>query len=179
MVQLSRFFFAASLVLASFATPTKRTVAQVEADIATITTQVNSLNSSINAFPASGLVGALGINTASGNLNTAVQQGTTDGTTPQPVSEADGTTILNSVQAVQPTILQALTAIATKKAAFAALPIAGIPALVLQDLQALNTSTVAFAASLIAAAPADLKAKATAIESAIVSAFATAIAAYE
>jgi hypothetical protein len=46
---------------AVFATPVKRTVAQVEADIATISSQVTSLNNNIQSFPNSGgsLVNAL------------------------------------------------------------------------------------------------------------------------
>ncbi|KAJ7169262.1 hydrophobic surface binding protein [Mycena crocata] len=183
MVQLSRLRVAFSLSLlatyACFATSVKRTVAQVQADISSISSQVTTLDNDINGFPASGLVGALGIHTAAGNLETSLNQGTTDVKATGAVSEADGRTILNSVTAFEPKILDALKAIATKRAAFMALPVAGIPALVLQDLQTLRSDTGAFASALVASAPADLKSQATSIQSTIDAAFATAIAAYQ
>jgi hypothetical protein len=59
MVQLSGFLVSLLLLTASLGTPLKRTVAQIEADIASITTQVTTLHSGVQDFPASGLVGAL------------------------------------------------------------------------------------------------------------------------
>jgi hypothetical protein len=59
MVQLSRLIFSLSLLAASVATPLKRTVAQVESDIANISSQVTTLDNNIKAFPGSGLAGAL------------------------------------------------------------------------------------------------------------------------
>ncbi|KAJ6590703.1 hydrophobic surface binding protein [Mycena vulgaris] len=177
MVQLS-FFLALPLLASAFATPVKRTVAQVEADIRNISTQVTSLDSAINGFPASGLAGALGIHNAAGTLETAVNQGTTDVKATGTVSEADGQTILSSIQAFEPAILDALKAIATKKAAFDSQPITGLSALVRADLQTLSTVTNAFADALVVTAPADLKAQATTIQTTIAQAFATAIAAY-
>ncbi|KAF7349340.1 Hydrophobic surface binding protein [Mycena sanguinolenta] len=196
MVQFTRSFFSLCLVAASFAVPTKRTVAQVEADIANIATQVTALDNDIKGFPASGLVGALNINTASTNLETTLNTATTDVKNTGAVDEADATTILNSVKAIQPVIIDGLTRISTEEPAFVnntpfrrrlefliymhrrLLPVAGIPALVLLDLQTLKTDTDAFGAALISAAPADLKAEATSILSAIDGAFATAIAAF-
>lgn len=54
MVQITRalFFFAATSL--SFCAPVKRTVDQIKADIASIATQVQTLKTSINAFPATG-----------------------------------------------------------------------------------------------------------------------------
>jgi len=178
MVQFSRLFFSLSVIAVSFAIPAKRTVAQVEADIASISSQVTTLDNDIKGFPASGLVGALGIHTAAGNLETTLTTATTDVTNTGAVSEADGTTILNSVLAIEPVILDALTQITAKQPSFAALPIGGIPALVLQDLKNLNASTGSFSAALIASAPADLKSEATTIETNIIAAFNKAIAAF-
>ena len=67
--------------------------------------------------------------------------------------ETDGQTILTSVQAFVPAISDTLSAIVTKKAAFQALPIAGILGVIQQDLNNLNTSTAAFETALIAASP--------------------------
>ncbi|KAJ7135877.1 hydrophobic surface binding protein [Mycena epipterygia] len=181
MVQLSRLLFTFSLFAASFTTPVKRTVAQIEADIATIKTQVTTLDTAINAFPNTGgtLLAALTIHTDATTLEGTLNQGTTDVKATGTVDEADGTTILNSVIAIEPIILDALKGIAAKQPAFAALPIGGIPALILQDLQNLKLNTTNFATALIAAAPTDLKTEATAILNNITTGFNTAIAAYE
>ncbi|KAJ6490442.1 hydrophobic surface binding protein [Mycena vulgaris] len=178
MVQLS-FFLALPLLASAFATPGKRTVAQVEAEIRTISTQFTSLDTAINGFPASGLVGALGIHTAAGTLETPVNQGTTDVKATGTFSEADGATILNSMQAIEPIILDALKGITTKKAAIDSQPITRLSALVLQDLTTLSPDINAFTAALVAAAPADLNAQAIAIQNAIAQAFGNAIAAYQ
>jgi len=180
MVKFFAFFVLASSLTVIASPFNKRTVAQVEADIATINTDVNSLNTAINGFPATGgtLAEALAIHTDATNLETAITKGTTDVQNTGAVSEADGTTILKSVQAIQPTIISALNGIVAKKAAFQALPLGGVPALVKADLNTLNTDTSAFEAALIAAAPADLVANATAIKTAIDAAFSNAIAAY-
>ncbi|KAJ7151222.1 hydrophobic surface binding protein [Mycena filopes] len=180
MVHFSRLLVSLSLLAVGFATSLKRTVAQVEADIASISTQVTTLDNDIKAFPNTGgsLAAALAIHSAATSLETSINQGTTDVKSTGAFSEADGTTILHSVEAFQPAILDALAQIAAKQPAFAALPIGGIPALILQDLQTLKTDTDAFANALIAAAPADLKSEATTILTNVDAGFASAIAAY-
>ncbi|KAJ7027979.1 hydrophobic surface binding protein [Mycena alexandri] len=180
MVYFSRLLLSFSLLAVGLASPVKRTVAQVEADIASISSQVTTLDNAINAFPATGgsLTAALAIHTDATNLETTLNKGTTDVKATGTVDDADGNTILNSVTAFEPTILDALKGIAAKEPAFAALPIGGIPALILADLKTLRTDTGAFAQALIAAAPADLKSEATTIANTIDAGFATAIAAY-
>ncbi|KAJ7096650.1 hydrophobic surface binding protein [Mycena belliarum] len=181
MVQLSRLLFSFSLLAAAVTTPVKRTVAQVEADIASISAQVTTLDNAIKAFPNTGgsLAAALAIHTDATTLESTLTQGTSDVTSTGAVSETDGRTLLNQVEAFEPTILDGLVQIAAKQPAFAALPISGIPALILQDLQTLKTDTVNFADALIANAPATLKTEATQLASNITSGFDTAIAAYE
>ncbi|KAG7446292.1 hydrophobic surface binding protein [Guyanagaster necrorhizus] len=181
MVQIpTGLFLLLSVVTATSAIPTKRTVAQVEADIADIVTQVDALDSSINAFPATGgsLLAALAIHSSATTLISTLQTATTDTTATDAFSEDDGATILASVEAFEPTILDALTAIVAKEPAFEALPIGGIPALVLQDLQGLNSATGAFSDALIAKSPADLVDQADEIKTTIGNGFDTAIAAY-
>jgi Hydrophobic surface binding protein A len=55
--------------------------------------------------------------------------------------DADATTILHSLQAIQPTIVDALNAIVAKMPAFQGLPIGGVTALVKQDIGNLNSNT--------------------------------------
>ncbi|KAJ7723491.1 hydrophobic surface binding protein [Mycena maculata] len=157
-----------------------RTVATVEADIATVTTQLTALDTAIEAFPLTGgsLLAALGIHSDATTLITTLNGATSDVTANGALDDADGSTILASVEAIEPTILDALTDIVTKEPAFASLPIGGIPALILQDLENLQTATAAFAAALVSNAPADLVSEASTLEDNINAAFTPAIAAY-
>ncbi|KAJ7676209.1 hydrophobic surface binding protein A-domain-containing protein [Mycena rosella] len=180
MVQISRFFTVLSVAAVGLALSVKRTVAVVEADIAKISTQVTTLDNAIEAYPLTGgsLLNALTIHTDATTLITTLKTATADVTANGALDEADGRTILTSVEAIEPTILDALTDIVIKKPAFAALPIGGLPALILQDLTNLKASTVAFAAALVANAPADLVTEATTVQGSITAAFDPAIAAY-
>ncbi|KAJ6576064.1 hydrophobic surface binding protein [Mycena vulgaris] len=180
MVQITRFLSLSVCVAVGLALTVKRDVALVKADIAKITTQVTTLDNAIEAFPLTGgsLVNALAIHTDATSLITTLNTATTDTTANGALAEADGRTILTSVEAIEPTILDALSNIVVKKPAFAALPIGGLPALILQDLKNLKTATVAFSAALVANAPADLVAEATTVQTTITAAFDPAIAAY-
>ncbi|KAJ7917166.1 hydrophobic surface binding protein [Mycena leptocephala] len=180
MVQITRFLAVLSVAAVGLALSVKRDAATVEADISKISTQVTTLDNAIEAFPLTGgsLVNALAIHTDATNLITTLNGAVTDVGATGALSEDDGRTILSSVEAIEPTILDALTDIVVKKPAFAALPIGGLPALILQDLKNLKTATVAFAAGLVAIAPADLVAEATELQNNITAAFDPAIAAY-
>ncbi|KIY67633.1 hydrophobic surface binding protein [Cylindrobasidium torrendii FP15055 ss-10] len=193
---VSRFALVFCLATLGFASPVKRDVATVEADIANIDTQVTALQASIDAFPATGgtLVNALAIHTSATNLISTIDGATADTKATDAFSEEEGTTILGLVEALEPKIFGSLTSIADKKPAFEcaypalrlvtvlttreALPIGGVPAIVLQDIKNLDTSTAAFADALIANSPADLATEANAIKDDIAAAFDTAIAVY-
>ncbi|KAF7350153.1 Hydrophobic surface binding protein [Mycena venus] len=190
MVQITRFLTVLSVAAVGLALTVKRDAATVEADIAKISSQVTTLDNAIEAYPphrwnscqCSGMPfcdDCHAIHTDATNLITTLNGAVTDVTvaTPQ-LSEADGRTILTSVEAIEPVILDALTDIVVKKPAFAALPIGGIPALILQDLEKLKTATVAFSSGLITIAPPDLVDEATDLSNNITAAFDPAIAAY-
>ncbi|KAJ7433195.1 hydrophobic surface binding protein [Mycena latifolia] len=181
MVRFPRLLFSFSLLTAAFTTPVKRTVAQIEADIAAISTQVSALDTSINAFPNTGgsLVAALGIHSAATALESTLNQAPTDIIATGPVNETEGRIILNMVEALEPTILDALKGTAAKEPAFAALPIGGIPALILQDLVTLKPDAVNLVTALITIPPADLQAEAIQLRNNITEGFDTAIAAYQ
>lgn len=70
----------------------------------------------------------------------------------RPLTASDSFQIIASVTAFEPTILDALKVIVTKKSSFKSLPIDVIP-LVQKDLKDLQTATTAFEAALIKAAP--------------------------
>jgi hypothetical protein len=95
-----------------------------------------------------------GIHNDAVSLIAALKQATTDAAaTTGPISESDGQDILNRIEAVNPTIFDALNAIVAKKPALAALPLGGIVPLVHQDLINLESNTTAFSNALIAQAP--------------------------
>jgi hypothetical protein len=72
---------------------------------------------------------------------------------PNPVSETDGRTILNDLEALETPIKTGLTNIVAKKPAFQALPVGGLVALVKQDIFDLKNNTDAFGAACLAACP--------------------------
>jgi len=180
MVKFSVLLFIASLSASGFSIPAKRTVSQVETDIASISGQVTTLDNAINSFPNTGgsLLAALAIHTDSTSLQSSLNQATSDINGTPPFSEADGQVIFTSVQSFEPKILDALKAIAGKRAAFDGLPLGGVSGLVKQDLANLRTATDAFADALIAKAPDDLKQQSTDIKNAVDVAFVSAQAAY-
>ncbi|KAG7087032.1 hypothetical protein E1B28_013011 [Marasmius oreades] len=139
----------------ALAIPRKCDVASVKAAIAKISNQVTDLDNKITAFPDTGgnLGSALAIHSSAGNLGTLLKSGASDTQATAAFSEANGQTILASVEKFEPTILDTLKVIIAKKPAFQALLLPGITGLVLQDLQALNTNTGAFADALIAKSP--------------------------
>ncbi|KAG5649748.1 hypothetical protein H0H81_002204 [Sphagnurus paluster] len=175
---VSAVFVLASLVASSLAT----TVADVQADIALISSRLSTLDKSIAAFtlPGGTLAQALAVHNNAVSLGTAIDKGTTDtkAVTPTPLADADGRAILDAFESLEPTINSALNGIIARKAAFTALPIGGIPALVKQDLANLSGSTAALEAALISSTPEGLVDEATALKTRIDSAFAVAIAAY-
>ncbi|KAG6839947.1 hypothetical protein C0991_010142 [Blastosporella zonata] len=180
-MRFSSFFTLASLVISSYGT----TVATVEADIGTISTQLTTLDNAINAYSATIGVGtllqALTIHSDAVTLGSTLDSTTTDvkcQAVATPISDADGQTILSLLLAFESTIDDALTKIAARQPAFAALPLGGVPALVKQDLSNLNASTNALETALIAVAPSVIQASSIALKTRINAAFATAIAAF-
>ncbi|KAF9558559.1 hypothetical protein CPC08DRAFT_709511, partial [Agrocybe pediades] len=172
------------IVLASLVSAVlSATVTDIINDAHNISTQITTLDNAINAFPTTSgsLVAALGIHTDAVNLGAALNKELSDVLSlPKPgITEANGTTIFDIAEGFEPIVLDALNAFVTKKPAFQALPISGIPALVKQDLINLNASMDMFDAQIISFVPPDLVASAEALKAAIDAGFATAIAAYQ
>ncbi|KAF7333143.1 Hydrophobic surface binding protein [Mycena venus] len=178
MVQVSRALFSLSVLAVTLSIPLKRTVAQDESDIEAIGSDVDTLDTAISGFPASGLVGALEIDLDANNLASAITAATSELTSTGVVDEADGTNILNDVAAFIPTIEDALTKLVADKTAAGELPIPGVPTLIESELQKLQTDTEAFGDALEAVMPAALQASATAVVNEVLGALATAVAAY-
>lgn len=165
------------LALTATAAITRRDAITVEEDInQKIGPQITTLLNDLNAYPASGLSGALAIHTDIQGLTATVNNATNDAKSSGSFSEADGTQILTDAQALESTFLDTLKAIGDQAPAWTNVP--GGQALVLSDLKGLNASFIDFISSLRSAAPADLGPAFNSIDTQIAGGFNDAIAAY-
>ncbi|KAG5640221.1 hypothetical protein DXG03_009773 [Asterophora parasitica] len=175
-MRFSIVFVLASLVVSSFAS----TAADVKADIVDISAKLNALDVTVYALPlpSGTLSQALAIHTNAGPLIAASNKGAADAVSvsPNPLSLIDGRAILDSVEALEPTIYHALNGIVARFARV--LPVGGISALVKQDLVSWNAASQALEVGLIGSAPVSLVAEATTLKTRIDAAFAAAIAAF-
>ncbi|KAF8870126.1 hydrophobic surface binding protein A-domain-containing protein [Infundibulicybe gibba] len=184
-MQLSTIFIFASLALTGLASPNARgTVAQVEADIAAITTQAGALDAA-TAELSSGisltqaLTIALNIQTNVGTLKSAIDAATADvKAVPTPVAESDAQTVFAAIQPLEADVLDGLNRLIAAKPVLAGLPVPGVSGIVLQHLRDLQASTDGLAMALIASAPDDFKSPSNTIKVNIDNGFAAAIAVY-
>ncbi|KAF8070772.1 hydrophobic surface binding protein [Lyophyllum atratum] len=182
MVRLTAtLFLIAGLIVSGLSTPMKRSAAQIQSDIATMSTQTTTLESVVNAFGSSGsgtlaelLVSA--VHSSATTLVSSINTAATDVTATGPLSEADARSILDSVEAYAPKLLNVLTILINKKPVFDTL--SGGSALVLQDVKSLHTAFISFMNSLIMICPADIVPEATTLKNDVEAGFASAIAAY-
>lgn len=138
--------------------------------------QFTTLSNDVDGYPASLLSGAFAIHSDFQRLVPTVNDATSDIKSAGSFSEADGISLLEDLQSLEPTILNTLSAIGSQAPAWTDLP--GGQALVLSDLNPLKTSFTDFFNALTAAAPADLVPAITSLETQTVDAFDSAIAAY-
>ncbi|KAJ6454217.1 hydrophobic surface binding protein [Mycena sanguinolenta] len=182
MVLITRALHVLSIIAIGLALSSKRDAGTIEADVATIASEVTTLDNAIEAFPLTGgtLLAALNIHSdAVALVNLFWAQGVSMiDFASEPLSEADCETILAAVEAIEPIILDALRDIIAKKPAFAALPIDGLTALILQDLENLEAATVDFTSALVDICPADLEPEEIQLSQNITAAFVPAIDAY-
>ncbi|KAF8179630.1 hydrophobic surface binding protein A-domain-containing protein [Pholiota molesta] len=143
-------------------------------------TAVTTLDTAIANFPSTGgtAAEALTIHMAGVNLIGSINMTTGDVTATAAFSVMDGTSILTTVQAIEPGILSAMKAVIAKKAELVALPVSGVPSRVYQSLTYLNGNATALANGLIKHCPSSLVANATAVKTKIDAAIAVAISAY-
>ncbi|KAF9524355.1 hydrophobic surface binding protein A-domain-containing protein [Crepidotus variabilis] len=179
---ISAFIVLLPAVVASITSPIKllpRDVAQVKADLADLSTKIDTMDAALTAYPTTGnLIQALAIHNDAVAVASSLTKATSDVTSTGPVSDSDSADILNILQGKVPTIQRTLVTIVDKKSGFTSLPIGGIPALIKQDLIWLDGNTTALSNALIKNAPASLLPNATALKNTVESAFDTAIAAY-
>ncbi|KAH6722325.1 hydrophobic surface binding protein A-domain-containing protein [Leptodontidium sp. 2 PMI_412] len=172
MVAIKNLLFLATAI--SALTIGKRDTATILNDIAAINTNVQAVTTATNNYNG-GILAAIPIVTAEGNLEAAIDQGTTDAqATPQGTS-ADSQSVIAAIDTLIPNIEASLTAIIAKKTQFAA---DGLTSTVYTTLGNLKVKTDAFSDALIAIASADTKDAGIAQKARIDSDFDAAIAAF-
>jgi len=123
-----------ALAAGSIAINIARDAPTVLADIANIDSQTQSLTTSVNDFED--INDAAGLIAAEGALETAIQKGTTDAQATDPLTLEDGSSILDAVRNLIPSIVGALNAVVSKDPAFTS---AGV-----QSVVAGNLNTVSY-----------------------------------
>ncbi|KAL7949440.1 hypothetical protein V8C42DRAFT_310901 [Trichoderma barbatum] len=178
MVAITKFLWLALTATAATATAIiRRDVVTVQNDITQkLGPSLNTLNKDINGFPASGLTGALTIQTDFDNVVAILNTTTSDIKATGSFGVVSGTTILAQIQVLVPTFLASLVAIGAQASSWHSIP--GGQALILHQLQAGNTAVSIFLDAIIAAEPLLLKAGSVAIKTQLTGAFTTAIASY-
>ncbi|KAJ3567601.1 hypothetical protein NP233_g6265 [Leucocoprinus birnbaumii] len=156
-------------------------------DLQDIQSEVIDLDTAINAFPnvptAADLVSAVNIHSTALSAGTMMNITTADiQTITAPVSETEGTQIVNAINSLKSPVDTVLTSIVNKKCAFTLFTglIPGIPALnpVRVDFVQLNSSASALGDALISLVPTDLHDAVPATRTEILNNFAVAIAAF-
>ncbi|PVH89027.1 hypothetical protein DL98DRAFT_622808 [Cadophora sp. DSE1049] len=110
-----------------------RDAATVLADIAGIDSQTQSLTTAVNAFED--INDAAGLISAEGALETAIQKGTTDAQATDPLTLEEGSSILDAVRNLIPSIVGALNAVVSKDPAFTS---AGVQSVVAGNLNTVS-----------------------------------------
>ncbi|KAF9254465.1 hypothetical protein L218DRAFT_1009647 [Marasmius fiardii PR-910] len=180
---MARFFIFVLPLLAAFSTvaaPQKRTITDVQIDIAQITSQVATLITLVNTFPISGGGSAqvMPIHNLATTLVGTINKGTTDVNNLSTPSELDSQIIFNSLQNLATSIITGLAILSAKKVIVQALPPVIGTMLVQQDLSSLNTAAINFENACIAKAPADFRVQGQALVDSVNNAFHNAIAAF-
>ncbi|OAA75407.1 Cell wall galactomannoprotein [Akanthomyces lecanii RCEF 1005] len=174
MVAFAKFLWLAFTVTA---TTIRRDADTVQKDITqSIGPQVYDLKAEIDAFPGTGLTGALTIhnnfNVLIATFNTATSNVKSAGS----FSNVAGTTILTSLQALVPIGISTLLTIELQVSSWASIPDG--KALILTDLQELGNAASNYLDAIISTEPIPLKAAGLSIKTEIKAAFSKAIAAY-
>ncbi|RAK94554.1 hypothetical protein BO79DRAFT_132064, partial [Aspergillus costaricaensis CBS 115574] len=130
---------------------------------------ITTLTNDVNAFPSSGLAGSVAIHTDFQNLISSVNHATTDTNSAGSLDDESGAAILNSLQAVPPSLSNLLGALGTEVSAWSAVP--GGASLILGDLQSLNTASDNFADALTTNGPASISDQVAAIKTFIDNSF--------
>jgi hypothetical protein len=161
------------LVLSASATPlTVRTLATIEASITSIETAVNALDAAEKAYTG-GATTAL--QTASNNVVSVTDAGTTVANASPALSDSDALALITPIQTLVADVQAAVKDLIAKKTQILA---AGAGAVTLASLIQQNTSSAALANAITAKVPADLQTVAAELSGEIVTAIESGITAF-
>ncbi|KAH8899034.1 hypothetical protein GQ53DRAFT_817239 [Thozetella sp. PMI_491] len=172
-MQLTNFAIFAILGLAS-AAPSKRTAAQIESSISTISSNLATLDTQITAFTGS-ILQAIPLLTAVNNLESSITSGTSTVKSTGALSSADSTTIYSAINTLSSKIISVLSDVEAKASVVAS---SGYTSIVESALETLKTDADAFLAALEATIDSSLTASLTAIQTTIDAKFNEAISDY-
>lgn len=143
-----------SVATCALAAAAPATYATVVADIAAITKQLSTLNSSVSAFTGgpSQTIAALTIQGQSSDLQNIIDKAAKDAKASPAFGDDGSNAVANAVLALEPKIFSVLDNLVAKKPAFDKPVIFGIvpSSLVLLDLKSLKSSTDKFGAATVA-----------------------------
>ncbi|KAK4067398.1 uncharacterized protein Triagg1_7578 [Trichoderma aggressivum f. europaeum] len=178
MVAFTKFLWLAlTATAATAAAIVQRDVVTVQNDIAQkISPTWATLHTDINAFPDSGVSGAVTIRLDFTNAIAALNATTADIKNTVSFGVVSGTAILADVQQLVPTFVAAIVKLGTQVSSWIAIPDG--KALILSQLRSADAAVIGFLDAVIAAEPQLLKAGGLAIKAQMTATFTTAIAAY-
>ncbi|KAL7954395.1 hypothetical protein V8C34DRAFT_319883 [Trichoderma compactum] len=178
MVAITKFLWLAlTATAATAAAIVQRDVVTVEDDIAQhISPTWTTLHTDINAFPNSGVSGAVAIRLDFTNAIAALNKTTSDVKSTVSFGVVAGTAILADVQQLVPTFVAVLVKLGAQVSSW--ITISDGKALILSQLRSADAAMIEFLDAVIAAEPLLLKAGGVAIKVQLQATFTTAIAAY-
>ncbi|EIT78381.1 hypothetical protein AO1008_09224 [Aspergillus oryzae 100-8] len=115
----------------------KRDASAVLADFNTLSTDLSALGSAISSFDGT-LNGALGVQQKEGQVETALKQTVSDVKASTAFSAADSTSVTNAVTGLEPSIVNVLNDLVSKKSGFDSV---GVTSIVVSDLNSLHDLT--------------------------------------
>ncbi|KAG8162594.1 hypothetical protein KVR01_008359 [Diaporthe batatas] len=173
-MQFSKIAMASLLGLALGSPVDKRTPAQVEADIADISSDLTSFNTAINAFTGS-LIQALSLLTSYNNLASAITTATSQVTSTGALAAADSATIYADVQSLTAQITDTLGDATAKQSVVAS---SGYTSSVCDALSTLSADSDAFFTALEGTINSAYTSQVDALQATVASGFASTISTY-
>ncbi|KAL1850762.1 hypothetical protein Daus18300_012770 [Diaporthe australafricana] len=173
-MQFSKIIITSLFGLALSSPIDRRTAAQIETDIATVSSDLTSFNTAINAFTGS-LLQALSLLTSYNTLASAITTATSEVTSTGALAAADSATIYTSVSSLTAQITDTLGDATAK---YSVVNSAGYTSTVCSALTTLSTDSDAFFTALEGTISSAYTSQVDALQATVASGFASTISAY-
>ncbi|KAG6354755.1 hypothetical protein INS49_003836 [Diaporthe citri] len=173
-MQFSKIVMTSLLGLALGSPFERRTPAKIKADIATVSSDLTSFNTAINAFTGS-LIQALSLLTSYNNLASAITAATAEVTSTGAIAAADSATIYADVQSLTAQITDTLGDATAKESVVAS---SGFTSAVCSALSTLSSDAKAFFTALEGTIDSAYTSQVDALQATVASGFTSTISAY-